>query len=583
MAKKLWILVGLMAMAVFLTACATAQAGGATFYVAVTGSDSSGDGSSGNPWATIEHAIGNVPDSSLILVRAGVYNGRNRLTGNFPNGVTVRSATPYQAILQNNDRVVTIYGYSGLVRGITIEGFEIRHSGAGAAPLVFHVDGAGNESVQNITIRNNIIHDSYDNDLLKINNAAHSVLVEGNMFYNQSGSDEHIDVNSVELVTIQDNIFFNDFEGSGRVNNNDTGSYIVVKDSNGTDDFYTGSSDIIIQRNIFFNWAGSTGSNFVLLGEDGNPFFEASNVSVLNNLMLGNSSNVMRAAFGTKGARDVTFANNTIVGDLPALAYAMRLNTEGSNPANQNIDFFNNIWSDPTGMMGTDTLGGGNDFSDTPIGETSSFTLENNLYWNGGAAIPSSSSELVNYTDDANRVEADPQLPTQTGLVLPRWTGGTFADGSGTITAVFQALVFQYGTPAAGSAAVDAANPIFAPSDDILGNPRTAHDIGAVEYQSRLELGGIATDQTIVLKWTLDGTLPDGATFEITYSGTAGTPPSPITDIDGSTRTLTLTNLTNYEVYAVTITAVNNSTPLFSDTQSFMPTDQQLWLPVIFR
>ena len=48
---------------------ALAQSGG-TYYVATNGSDTTGDGSSGNPWATISHALdnNNVPDDSLILV-----------------------------------------------------------------------------------------------------------------------------------------------------------------------------------------------------------------------------------------------------------------------------------------------------------------------------------------------------------------------------------------------------------------------------------------------------------------------------------------------------------------------------------
>ncbi len=42
-----------------------------SYYVATNGDDINGDGSQGNPWATITHALDNVPDGSTILVHAG--------------------------------------------------------------------------------------------------------------------------------------------------------------------------------------------------------------------------------------------------------------------------------------------------------------------------------------------------------------------------------------------------------------------------------------------------------------------------------------------------------------------------------
>jgi hypothetical protein len=457
------------------------------YYVAVDGDDSGGDGTLTHPWATITHALDSVPDGSTILVRPGTYSGVIRLRGSFSQGVTVRSETPYQARLRHDSTVITcFYG-----RGITVEGFDIAHSAPGSGALVIQVqdligEPGGEDRVSRITFRNNVLHDSYNNDILKINNGAADVLVEGNVFYNQTGSDEHIDINSVENVVVQDNIFFNDFAGSGRTNENDTNSFIVIKDSNETNDTVLGSQHIIVRRNVFLNWEGSTGSNFVLVGEDGKSYYEATDVLVENNLLLGNSSNVMRVPLGVKGGQDIIYRNNTIVGDTPALAFAMRLNTEGSNPPNKNIRFFNNIWSDPTGTMGSDNASRPNDFSDTPTDQTSSFQLMNNLYWNGGVDIPHDSGDLINYTDDDQRVVADPRLPEQSGIVLPRWNSntGTFADGSSTIRQAFERLVLQYGVPAEGSAAIDAADPANSPSEDILGNPRPnggASDLGAYE------------------------------------------------------------------------------------------------------
>jgi hypothetical protein len=227
------------------------------------------------------------------------------------------------------------------------------------------------------------------------------------------------------------------------------------------------------------NYIGSPGAYFILFGEDGVFYIEAHDCLVENNLLLGNSSIQMRAPFGVKGCRDITFRHNTIVGDTPSNAFAMRLNREADNLQLEDIRFYNNVWSDPTGTM--------NDFSDTPINDTLSFELENNAYWNGSSAIPSNTvSDLVNYTDDSNPVFGDPLLGSQTSLVIPRWqTGsGQFADGSLSIAEVFVRLVTLYGTPGSGSSLIDSANIIYAQTEDILGNSRLAGglpDIGAVE------------------------------------------------------------------------------------------------------
>ena len=451
-----------------------------TVYVATNGVDSSAnDGSIGQPWRTITYALDQVSDGTLILVRPGLYSGRVRIRGQFANGVTVRSEIPYQAQLRHDATVLTIFNDAADIEGITLEGFDIAHSGPGASALVVQIQDGFNRETRRITLRDNVLHDSFNNDILKINNGASEISVLGNLFYNQTGSDEHIDVNSVADVLIEGNVFFNDFAASGRPVLNDTSSYIVIKDSNGTDDEYLGSSNITVRRNQFLHWEGSTGSNFVLLGEDGQSFFEADGVLIENNLMLGDSANVMRAAFGCKGVRNVVFRSNTVSGNLPSLAFAMRLNTEGANQANQNISFYNNIWSDPSMTM--------DDFSDTPPGETSSFTIDNNLYWNGGAAIPVDPAELVNLTDDAQARLGDPALGSLSGLVLPVYAPGTGLIGGqhARIADAFVALATAFGEIGSGSAAIDQARADVMPADDLLGRPRLGPpDIGAWERGS---------------------------------------------------------------------------------------------------
>ncbi|PYQ15386.1 MAG: hypothetical protein DMF80_09335 [Acidobacteria bacterium] len=467
-------LIGLLA----LTGPPPGRSQSTTYYVATYGSDTTGDGSLMKPWATIEHALGAIPDGSTILVRPGTYNGRVRLQRVCTLGCTIRAEVPYQAALRNNDQVVTSFGNTSPAAGITFDGFDIAHVPGTRNPIVFHIDGGGNKAVHDIVIQNNVIHDSFDNDLLKINNSAVNITVQGNMFYNQTGSDEHMDINSEEFVTVQDNVFFNDFEGSGRVNDSSTSSFIVIKDSNGSRDAYLGSRNITVRRNVFLHWEGTTGHNFVLCGEDGTRNFEAFSVLIENNLMLGNSPFTMRAPFGVKGCKDVTFRNNTVSGDLPAVSYAFRLNDEKQNPPNQNILMYNNVWADPTGTM--------NDFDDTPFGQTASYVLSNNLYWNGGAAIPTDATDMINYTDDPARRVADPLLTNPAPAGTPRWNPatGTFADGSTTIRQVFLRLADTYGNAAAGSPLIDNADAAHAPADDIRGSARSARpDIGCYEIQ----------------------------------------------------------------------------------------------------
>ncbi len=130
------------------------------------------------------------------------------------------------------------------------------------------------------------------------------------------------------------------------------------------------------------------------------------------------------------------------------------------------------------------------------------------------------------------------------------------------------------------SGLVDAGVLIPGINDDYSG---TAPDIGAFEFIPALSLRGIAGARTIYLNWAVNTTLPTDSTWRISYIGTPGDQPSPIKDILNPTRAYTLTGLTNYEWYTVTLNAMLDSTPILTDTISAMPTDHLIYLPIAQR
>lgn len=419
---------------------------GQTYFVTPNSIDYKGDGSRQNPWKSVNYALSVVPDGNTLVVKAGVYTENIKISKTFNKGLLFKSEIPYLAKLTSNQRVLALVKSAA---NITIEGFEITHNTPSAQPLVVHIDGWGGSSVKNITLRNNIIHDSYNNDLLKINYGAEHITVECNMFYNQGDSDEHIDINSVANIIIRDNVFFNDFEKSQRTITKKSSSFIVIKDSNNNEDRFKGAENITIERNVFFNWQGSHGQGFVLVGEDGKPYYEAHNVNIYNNLMLGNSSISMRAPFMVKGAKDINFFNNTISGDLPSNAYAVRITQEQQNKKPTNINLYNNIWSDPTGSMGKGAYENELDFSDTLLHQLNNYTLINNLYWNNDQPLPYSLFDKINPADDSTKIVSNPHLGDNSQLITPHWNNKTnqFDDGSFDIRSVFLRLVNFYGVP----------------------------------------------------------------------------------------------------------------------------------------
>ena len=69
----------------------------------------------------------------------------------------------------------------------------------------------------------------------------------------------------------------------------------------------------------------------------------------------------------------------------------------------------------------------------------------------------------------------------------------------------------------------------------------------------------------------------------ITYDGPVGVPPSPISGLPNPTRAYTITGLTNYLPYTVTLNAMESAAPVLTDTVIVRPTDLFTFMPYISR
>jgi hypothetical protein len=331
------------------------------------------------------------------------------------------------------------------------------------------------------------------------------------------------------------------------------------------------------------NWEGDPSEQFLTIGNDGKPFHEAKDVQIENNLFIGNSNNEAHAVLGVRGGKNLTFVNNTITGNFPTNAYAFRIEIIGSNPPNENILFYNNIWSDPTGTMGADASGDDSGFSDGQPATTINAQLNNNLYWNGGLAIPSGEffSPMV---DDANRLVANPLLNTnQNGLILPRWQGSAFPSGNTTIRQEFLRLIEQYGTIPINSSAVGQANLAYTPADDILGNPRDgASDLGAYEVSlgPSVPIVTVAGPGKMAISWHT----PEAATGLIEYGTTSDNYAQTLSNSAFTTHHyFVLSGLTLGETYYFRVNnTFQSSDPYQSDEYTFVA-QTAFYLPLIAR
>ncbi len=203
-------------------------------------------------------------------------------------------------------------------------------------------------------------------------------------------------------------------------------------------------------------------------------------------------------------------------------------------------------------------------------------TLANNLFWNDGGNITVAwgNSTFLGLDPDALNAAVN-----GTGNIIggPHFTlAGSFFLGSGSaamdagkVPVAYETFFSNYG--------IDIRK-------DLAGRVRpqgAGWDVGAYEFIPALTLNGFPRDKAIHLHWTVNTTLPVTATWQLTYFGPPGDQISPITGISNAVRAYTLTGLTNYTPYTISLNAMLAGSPWLTDTVPVMPSDRLLFLPVV--
>lgn len=231
-------------------------------YVAKTGNDSTGDGSVGNPYLTIQKGIDVSASGSNVVVQPGIYAERLTLA---------TTATPAAPITITANGAVTNTGswkFNSGAANIIVSGFESDFSGVLAvretSPVLFAASG-----VSNVVLSNFKFHDTFD--------IYPNACID---FSTISGGGTNLD----SAISIS-NCYFHDFStvgitlrGSNHIALNNTFS-----NSWGADAFGVWGHDHIIKG----NYCTQIGSGFAVIYGSGNAAF---NGTYYDNLALRQAS-----------------------------------------------------------------------------------------------------------------------------------------------------------------------------------------------------------------------------------------------------------------------------------------------------
>jgi hypothetical protein len=126
---------------------------GTTYYVSTAGKDTTGNGTAGNPWRTVQYAIGQASANDTIIVAAGTYQenvviDKSLTLKGAQAGVDARTRSGAETIIEPDEEEIGISILTAAGRVIVIDGLTVQNAGHGIATPEFGLMAA------NITVKN---------------------------------------------------------------------------------------------------------------------------------------------------------------------------------------------------------------------------------------------------------------------------------------------------------------------------------------------------------------------------------------------------------------------------------------------
>ena len=213
------------------------------YYVATTGNDTTGDGSIGSPWRTIQHAVNTSSAGDTIIVRDGTYT-ENVMVENKQN-ITIQSENGSEnCIVTANETDKPVFylrrPFFGELTGVNISGFTIQNATAqdnnNAGILLW--------AAEHCTISDNIVTNNYRGIKLHDHSNNNTIMNNSMLYNNDSGIFIGDDSNNNTLMnnnasfttnSIGIQIYFadnNTLTNNTATNNNGTGIWLYSSNNN---------------------------------------------------------------------------------------------------------------------------------------------------------------------------------------------------------------------------------------------------------------------------------------------------------------------------------------------------------------